>query len=44
MHAKQNQTHFIIWETEIISEAKLVHSNKGNGKGYLEEEYRDFKQ
>lgn len=44
MYAKQQQTCFIVWETEIISEAKLVHSNKGNGKGYLEEGYGDFKQ
>lgn len=29
---------------EVTSEAKLVHSNKGNGKGYLEDKQGDLKQ
>lgn len=44
MHAKQNQTFHYLGNREIISEAELMHSNKGNGKGYLEEEYEDFKR
>lgn len=44
MHAKQNQTFHYLGNREIISEAELMHSNKGNGKGYLEEKYEDFKR